>query len=125
MIRRPPRSTQSRSSAASDVYKRQAYLGMARSGQRREMLGDLTRRVATGLQGHDPNTFGSTAVPALYPINIEIDNEASDAATILRIDAPDTVGFLYEFTNALAISGIYIDRVVIDTVGSRVQDVLF
>src|SRR5680860_1659747 len=27
MIRRPPRSTQSRSSAASDVYKRQAYKG--------------------------------------------------------------------------------------------------
>src|SRR5450756_646740 len=27
MIRRPPRSTQSRSSAASDVYKRQDYLG--------------------------------------------------------------------------------------------------
>src|SRR5450756_1635853 len=26
MIRRPPRSTQSRSSAASDVYKRQVYL---------------------------------------------------------------------------------------------------
>ena len=26
MIRRPPRSTQSRSSAASDVYKRQLYL---------------------------------------------------------------------------------------------------
>src|SRR5450756_2914368 len=26
MIRRPPRSTQSRSSAASDVYKRQAYV---------------------------------------------------------------------------------------------------
>eukprot|EP00657_Telonema_sp_P-1_P001347 TRINITY_DN131_c0_g1_i4.p2 TRINITY_DN131_c0_g1~~TRINITY_DN131_c0_g1_i4.p2 ORF type:complete len:102 (-),score=25.16 TRINITY_DN131_c0_g1_i4:587-892(-) len=26
MIRRPPRSTQSRSSAASDVYKRQAFL---------------------------------------------------------------------------------------------------
>ncbi len=99
--------------------------GMARSGQRSEMLGDLTRRVATGLQGHEANTFGSTAVPALYPINIEIDNEASDVASILRIDAPDTVGFLYEFTNALAISGIYIDRVVIDTVGSRVQDVLF
>src|SRR5450756_3140454 len=27
MIRRPPRSTQSRSSAASDVYKRQAFIG--------------------------------------------------------------------------------------------------
>eukprot|EP00657_Telonema_sp_P-1_P009797 TRINITY_DN4045_c0_g1_i1.p1 TRINITY_DN4045_c0_g1~~TRINITY_DN4045_c0_g1_i1.p1 ORF type:complete len:183 (+),score=67.23 TRINITY_DN4045_c0_g1_i1:106-654(+) len=35
MIRRPPRSTQSRSSAASDVYKRQAQTGaewMARAG---------------------------------------------------------------------------------------------
>src|SRR5680860_1372175 len=30
MIRRPPRSTQSRSSAASDVYKRQVVLGGAR-----------------------------------------------------------------------------------------------
>ena len=29
MIRRPPRSTQSRSSAASDVYKRQQYLSFA------------------------------------------------------------------------------------------------
>src|SRR5450756_3125038 len=27
MIRRPPRSTQSRSSAASDVYKRQVFMG--------------------------------------------------------------------------------------------------
>src|SRR5450756_3218735 len=30
MIRRPPRSTQSRSSAASDVYKRQGYGGVGR-----------------------------------------------------------------------------------------------
>src|SRR5680860_1713935 len=29
MIRRPPRSTQSRSSAASDVYKRQVYAALA------------------------------------------------------------------------------------------------
>src|SRR5680860_1921263 len=30
MIRRPPRSTQSRSSAASDVYKRQTLSGLSR-----------------------------------------------------------------------------------------------
>src|SRR5450756_3214620 len=30
MIRRPPRSTQSRSSAASDVYKRQVYISVRR-----------------------------------------------------------------------------------------------
>src|SRR5450756_53216 len=32
MIRRPPRSTQSRSSAASDVYKRQLQAGLSRLG---------------------------------------------------------------------------------------------
>src|SRR5450756_3130697 len=34
MIRRPPRSTQSRSSAASDVYKRQGLFSAAPSGSR-------------------------------------------------------------------------------------------
>src|SRR5450756_3195524 len=32
MIRRPPRSTQSRSSAASDVYKRQGWVGQLAGG---------------------------------------------------------------------------------------------
>src|SRR5450756_3240998 len=32
MIRRPPRSTQSRSSAASDVYKRQVFMGLSLVG---------------------------------------------------------------------------------------------
>eukprot|EP01017_Pseudomicrothorax_dubius_P046587 TRINITY_DN8232_c0_g1_i2.p1 TRINITY_DN8232_c0_g1~~TRINITY_DN8232_c0_g1_i2.p1 ORF type:complete len:133 (+),score=30.34 TRINITY_DN8232_c0_g1_i2:35-433(+) len=39
MIRRPPRSTQSRSSAASDVYKRQGLYGMIHSNY----LGGSTR----------------------------------------------------------------------------------
>ena len=101
-----------------------AYQRMVRSGQRQEMQGDLTRRVATSLQEREQHT-GERFVPALYPIDIEVDNEASDAHTMLRISAPDTVGFLYELTNALSISRVYIDRVVIDTVGSRVQDTLF
>src|SRR5450756_1767743 len=38
MIRRPPRSTQSRSSAASDVYKRQALEdGLAHAGYREQV----------------------------------------------------------------------------------------
>ena len=101
-----------------------AYQQMVRSGQLREMQGDLTRRVAISLQEREQKT-GTSYVPALYPIDIEVDNEASDLHTMLRISAPDTVGFLYELTNALSISRVYIDRVVIDTVGSRVQDTLF
>jgi glutamate-ammonia-ligase adenylyltransferase len=99
------------------------YQRMARGGQRAEMQGDLTRRVANALQVREQSA-GRAFVPALFPIDIAVDNEASDTHTVLRIDAPDTMGFLYEFTNALAISGIYISRVVIDTVGSRVQDML-
>ena len=44
---------------------------------------------------------------------------------MLRIDSPDTFGFLYEFTNALALNRVYIDRVMIETVGNRVQDTFF
>src|SRR5450756_2165789 len=42
MIRRPPRSTQSRSSAASDVYKRQVY----------DLVGRLRRRTGIGFGPH-------------------------------------------------------------------------
>ncbi len=91
---------------------------------RSDMQGDLIRRVAHGLQGHE-TTAEKEAVPALYPIGIEIDNSASPQSTVLRIDAQDTIGFLYELTNALAVSGVYIERVMIDTVGSQVRDVLF
>src|SRR5450756_2192079 len=41
MIRRPPRSTQSRSSAASDVYKRQVENGIAPYDQTHALFGLL------------------------------------------------------------------------------------
>src|SRR5450756_1463373 len=48
MIRRPPRSTQSRSSAASDVYKRQLHrqrgaVGGCAAGERRGDVSDVCR----------------------------------------------------------------------------------
>eukprot|EP00657_Telonema_sp_P-1_P002978 TRINITY_DN1695_c0_g1_i1.p1 TRINITY_DN1695_c0_g1~~TRINITY_DN1695_c0_g1_i1.p1 ORF type:complete len:118 (+),score=26.27 TRINITY_DN1695_c0_g1_i1:103-456(+) len=39
MIRRPPRSTQSRSSAASDVYKKQLRLSATQTGSKRQGRG--------------------------------------------------------------------------------------
>ena len=54
MIRRPPRSTLDRSSAASDVYKRQDLTGIGPSGAARLLVevGDITRFP-------DNNHFGS------------------------------------------------------------------
>jgi len=88
-------------------------------GEQREAQGELAKQVAVALT-HSPST------PAkLYPVDIEIDNESSKRHTVLRIDAPDTVGFLYEFTNALALFGINIRRVIVASAGNRVQDTLY
>src|SRR5450756_1405302 len=51
MIRRPPRSTQSRSSAASDVYKRQGVRGRRALGHAGRLLDQLRRRRRLGDEG--------------------------------------------------------------------------
>ena len=93
-------------------------LRMMRAGQRREARGELAVRVGQMFKGVPGK------ITPLLPIEIEIDNEADDRYTILRIDTPDTVGFLYEFTNALAMTRIYIARIIVQSIGSRAQDIL-
>ncbi len=93
-------------------------LRMMRNGQRREARGELAVRVGQVFQGTPRK------VTPLLPIEIEIDNDADDRYTILRIDTPDTIGFLYEFTNALALTRTYIARMIVQSVGSRAQDIL-
>ncbi|MDM8526839.1 ACT domain-containing protein [Anaerolineales bacterium HSG24] len=89
------------------------------AGQQRKAQAELAKRVALLLKDiNEPQT-------TLLPIDIEIDNEASRRHTVLQINAPDTVGFLYEFTNALGLHGINIRRMSVDTVGNRVQDILY
>ena len=93
-------------------------LHMMRAGQRREARGELAVRAGQTYQ------HISSKSPFLLPINIEIDNEADERYTILRIDTPDTFGFLYEFTNALALTRTYIARMIVQSIGSRAQDIL-
>lgn len=96
-----------------------ALLQLMESGQRNEAHAQLVKRVASAL--HEVDMAGKT----LYPVDIEIDNTVSDRYTVLRIDALDTMGFLYELTNALAFNRIYIARVTVDSVGERVRDTLY
>ena len=70
MIRRPPRSTQSRSSAASDVYKRQdpgcagdsALTVGSRSGI---VLATMRGRAVAARRAHNPEVAGSNPAPAM------------------------------------------------------------
>jgi glutamate-ammonia-ligase adenylyltransferase len=102
-------------SYASDLHH---LLLMMRTGQRREARGELAVRVGQIFKG-----MPAKVLP-LLPIEIEIDNDADDRYTILRIETPDTIGFLYEFTNALALTRTYIARMIVQSVGSRAQDIL-
>ena len=98
-------------------------LNMVHAGNAREAQLALAKRVAYRL---NVLTDGRTAqAPTLYPIEIEIDNALSDSYTVLHIEAPDTVGFLYELTTALALNRIDIARVVVDSIGNRVHDILY
>jgi glutamate-ammonia-ligase adenylyltransferase len=94
-------------------------LCLMHAGQRREARGELAKRVGIALRD-----IGSP-MATLYPVDIEIDNTTSRRYTVLHIQAPDTIGFLYEFANALAFSRIYIARVTVDSIGNRVHDTLY
>jgi glutamate-ammonia-ligase adenylyltransferase len=99
------------------------FLSMLRDGNQQKMQGELAVRVATSLQ--QSSQLDASLAKTLYPIEIQIDNDASDQYTIMRIQTLDTFGFLYEFTNALALNHVYIARVSIDSVGLLVQDTLY
>ncbi len=101
-----------------------SLLRMVRSGQPREARSELTKRVGALLFETSHSSQGDLP-RKLYPISIQIDNDSSDQYTLLRISTTDTVGFLYEFTNALAMEKIYIARVIINSVGSQVNDILY
>ncbi len=58
----------------------------------------------------------------LLPVAIELDQDASPDATVMRISSPDTPGFLFEFTNALALLDANISRAEIRTGDGEARD---
>ncbi|MCH7989529.1 MAG: glutamine synthetase adenylyltransferase, partial [Planctomycetes bacterium] len=104
-----------------DRYKQDLseLVGLLRKGDQKQIQGILAKRVAGALRDVTETTT------ALYPIEVEIDNASSKQQTVLHIRAEDTTGFLYELTNGLALAGIDIRRVIVNSIGNRVFDTLF
>lgn len=92
---------------------------MMHAGQRREARSELAKRIGSVFQ-----EMGNTNL-RLYPIEIKIDNELSARHTVLQIQTADTLGFLYEFTNALAMTHTNILRMVAQSNGQYAHDVLY
>src|SRR5450756_931699 len=89
MIRRPPRSTQSRSSAASDVYKRQvqhrvAHLVPLDGGLERDRV-----RLVHELGRVHPDDDEDVAVLLLEPAQLVQDMQAVDAAEGPEVEQDD------------------------------------
>ena len=87
--------------------------------RQREAQGELAKRVALVI-GEIPG-----ASQMVQPIDIDIDNVSDERYTILRIQGPDTIGFLYELTNALALNGLHIAHVSVASTGNRIHDTLY
>ncbi len=56
------------------------------------------------------------------PTSISFDNEGSDIYTIIEVDTRDRPGLLYDLTQVMSQSGIYISQAVIATYGAQVVD---
>jgi glutamate-ammonia-ligase adenylyltransferase len=103
-----------------EAYERDLarLLAQLAAGERRAARSELARMVAGAMR--EPG-----ASPSLAPILIELDNDSSPRYTILYISAPDTPGFLYEFTNALAVLGYEVARMTVESSGARAHDTLY
>ncbi|MBX3452419.1 MAG: glutamine synthetase adenylyltransferase [Planctomycetaceae bacterium] len=91
-------------------------LKLTRSGATADAQGRLVKRVAAALQ------YSQDEPRRLSPVEIAVDNVQHPEATILDISADDTMGFLYELSNALSLCGLDIAGVEIHSAGDRVVD---
>ena len=64
-------------------------------------------------------------VPVQAPPRINVENDASHAATVIEVHAPDSVGVLYRITRALADLQLDIVSAKVQTLGDRVVDAFY
>ena len=61
-------------------------------------------------------------VDFLHPVQIQFDNTSSNSETVLDIQSTDTPAFLYTFTNALTMRGMYVEKAKIEIKDSKVHN---
>ncbi len=61
----------------------------------------------------------------LSPVEVRFDNQLSSDWTVMDVHSEDAFAFLYAFSNALSLRGIYIHKVRIQSLGREVRDQFF
>jgi [protein-PII] uridylyltransferase len=94
-----------------------------------DRLRKVVRRVVEGKQDADqllrdrPKPFRSTRVQT-KPL-VSFNNDASEAATLIEIEAEDRPGLLYALASAVSRAGCNIDVLMIDTQAHKALDVFY
>lgn len=88
-----------------------------------EAVQSEARRWINECVGHRLRQLPDVGEPILYPVDIQISNEG-EGGTLLRVDSQDTPVFLYALSNGLALRGMQIERVRIETREGRARDEL-
>ncbi|MFQ5991490.1 MAG: hypothetical protein ACE5NA_03535 [Nitrospiraceae bacterium] len=87
------------------------------SDRYQEVRNHVNRRLVESL-GKSRSTFTGL----LDPVQVRFTNDESSEHTILDIRSTDTPAFLYAFSNALAMRGIYIHKARFEQVAGQVHD---
>ncbi len=118
---------------ALDIFQLTSPVGDVLADPRRweRVLADLEAaitgrlRVADLVARHRRPTLLSGRPRPKVATSVEIDNEASDAYTVIDVYAQDRIGLLYSITSALASLGLTIAISKITTKGDKAEDVFY
>jgi [glutamine synthetase] adenylyltransferase / [glutamine synthetase]-adenylyl-L-tyrosine phosphorylase len=91
-------------------------IGMLVKGEQNAALDQVIERFSEAVEN------ASDYNRQLLPISVELSNDASSKYTRLSLRSADTLGFLFAFTNALAIIDVNIEQAEIQTIRGEVQD---
>src|SRR5262245_17086813 len=72
-------------------------------------------------------TYGNRRTPAATPVRtgVAFDNRASEAATVIDVQAGDSIGLLHRITRAMAELDLDIRKALVTTVGPQVVDAFY
>ncbi|MBE9536800.1 MAG: [protein-PII] uridylyltransferase [Proteobacteria bacterium] len=115
-----------------DIFHLKSDKGGTVSGQKKweEVENDLldviqgVKKVEDVLAKRQTSILDDKYTPQIKP-RVVINNEISDANTVIEVYAEDCIGLLYAMTSTIFNCGLYIDVAKISTMGEQVTDVFY
>ena len=89
------------------------------------MSGSLSVDEQLAARAHTYRNAQAARVPRLVSTQVTVDNNASDAATVVEVRAEDVVGQLHRITRALVACHLDVTSAKVSTFGSAVVDAFY